>query len=161
GQRPKLRLQRRLQLGGPGARLQRRDGRGTTSYHQDVQRLAAFDGSGDLGKPTFAVEQIGRHVAGRLVFGTRIVSTHRGRGDEAGDQHRAEDGGPHRLPPAMSALPMVPFFAPLSAKRLYHEITHAMPDMIRMPSKLIAKCIRAPPAISARTKWPAKARNTP
>ena len=61
----------------------------------------------------------------------------------------------------MSALPMAPFFAPLSADRLYHEITHAMPDMIRMPNRLTRKCITAPPAISARTKWPAKARNTP
>src|SRR5262249_48751223 len=82
-------------------------------------------------------------------------------GQKTGEQDQAQDGGPHRLPPAMSALPMAPFFASLSAERLYHEITHALPDMITMPPKLIGTCITGPPPTSAKTKWPAKARNTP
>src|SRR5262249_25962176 len=104
------------------------------------------------------VEQISRDFTGRR----RRVLAIRGRrgGQKPREQDRAQDGRLHRLPPAISALPM-PFFASLSADRLYHEITHAMPDMIMMPATLTRSCIQAPPETSARTKWPAKARNTP
>src|SRR4030081_2232106 len=49
----------------------------------------------------------------------------------------------------------------LSAECLYHEITHAMALMMRIPEMLMKKCIAAPPEISASTKCPANARNTP
>src|SRR3979490_1606243 len=49
----------------------------------------------------------------------------------------------------------------LSAECLYHEITHAIADMMRIPERLTTKCIAEPPEISASTKCPANARNTP
>src|SRR4030081_970025 len=49
----------------------------------------------------------------------------------------------------------------LSAECLYHEINHAIADMMRIPEILISKCIAAPPETSASTKCPANARNTP
>ena len=44
---------------------------------------------------------------------------------------------------------------------MYHEITHAIPDIMTIPEILIMKCSPAPPEISASTKCPANARNTP
>src|SRR6202022_5067774 len=48
----------------------------------------------------------------------------------------------------------------LSAECLYHEMIQATAHMIRIPEILITKCSAAPPEISARTKCPAKGRNT-
>src|SRR5206468_11446830 len=88
-----------------------------------------------------------------------------GRGQKT-RQCQAQDGprvGIDEPPPAISALPPVLFVrdAPLSATSLYHEITHAMAHMMRIPEILIMKCSPAPPEISASRKCPANARNTP
>src|SRR5262249_18080912 len=71
--------------------------------------------------------------------------------------------GSHPPPPARSAFPPVlfAFDAFLSAEVLYHEINHAMADIMTIPAMLTMKCMTAPPEISASTKCPANARNTP
>src|ERR1700710_1706810 len=58
---------------------------------------------------------------------------------------------------------MAPFFrdALLSAECLYHENSHAAADIMSIPDTLMNRCSQAPPEISANTKWPAKAKNTP
>src|ERR1700738_2699825 len=124
--------------------------------------MAAFHGVRDLGKRTLACEQISRDLATR---GSLLAARGR-RGQKSSQQCQAQDGprvGPHAPPPAISALPPVLLFrdALLSAECLYHEITHAIADMMRIPEILITKCIAAPPEISASRKCPAKARNTP
>src|ERR1700692_741109 len=124
--------------------------------------MAAFNGIRDLGQRALAGQQIARNAP---VWG-RIVGA-RGRcGQKTGQQYQAQDGprvGLHEPPPAISALPPVLFVrdAPLSAECLYHEITQAMAQMMRIPEILITKCSPAPPEISASRKCPANARNTP
>src|ERR1700676_3215891 len=138
------------------------DGRRPAAHHQNVERTAALDGFRDLGKRAFAREQVIRDLAtcGRI-FGAR------GRHDQKTGQHRHGQAGRwvglHNPPPAISALPMVPLVrgALLSAECLYHEITQATAHMIRIPEILTTKCSAAPPLISASTKCPANARNTP
>src|SRR5437660_260142 len=124
--------------------------------------MAAFYGFRDLGKRAFACEQIRRNFAALGgILGTRGPG-----GQKTGQQCQTQDRSrvrTHQPPPAISALPPVLFVrgAFLSATCLYHEITPAIPDMIRIPQILIMKCSQAPPEISASRKCPAKARNTP
>src|SRR6202012_3552199 len=135
--------------------------------------MAALDGICDLWKRAVAGQEIGRNLAtldGRLgsffgrIFGS-ILGARCGRGAKPRQQRQSQDGsraGSHRLPPARSALPMVFLVrALLSAECLYHENSHAAPDMMRIPPTVTTACSAAPPETSASTKWPAKARNTP
>src|ERR1700730_8983302 len=124
--------------------------------------MAAFFRLRDLGKGALGGEQIVRNFA---ALGGLFRARGR-RSPKTGQHHQPQDGprvGLHNPPPAISALPpaFLVFEALLSAKRLYHEITHATAHMIRIPEILITKCIPAPPETSASTKCPANARNTP
>src|SRR4029077_19687207 len=164
-------LQRDLQPGRIGAYLRRIhgrvDGRGTAANNQDVQWPPVFYGVLDLGKAAFAGEQIVRNQATlyrRRRWRILGVRGQRGRNDGQHKQAQDEPGdGLHPPPPAISALPMVPLVLDplLSAYCLYHESSHAAPDMIRIPQILITKCNPAPPENSASRKCPAKARKTP
>src|SRR5712672_4411527 len=112
--------------------------------------MTAFYGLRDFGKGTFAREQ----VVGNLATLGRILGTPRRNGQKTGQHDQSQDKarvGLHQPPPAISALPPVPLFrdALLSAECLYHEMIHAMPDMIRIPEILITKCNPAPQESSA------------
>src|SRR6185437_2816707 len=107
-----------------------------------------------------------QRLGGDLAGGGRSLGKQRRGGEKAGQRHQSHHGpraGPHRLPPAISALPIVLLVreALLSAECLYHENSHAAPDMIRIPEILTTKCSPAPPEPSARMKCPEHARNTP
>src|ERR1700760_3351058 len=103
--------------------------------------MAALYGIRHLGQRAFGAQEISRNIAAlRRILGARGHG-----GTNAGHQHQPQDRarvGVHSPPPAKSALPTAPFVlvAPLSATRLYHEITHATPHMIRIPEKLTRKC---------------------
>src|SRR5262249_4802938 len=101
--RPELVLEHRQKPRRIGAGLLRGDGRRTAAYYQDVRGLAVLGGGGVVGRGAAAAEQGGGDAAGRRgVF--RGASCRSGK--RAGEQDRAQDGGPHRPPPAISALPM-------------------------------------------------------
>src|ERR1700686_3197155 len=122
--------------------------------------MAAFYRIRDLGKGTFAAQQVVRNLA---AFG-RILGTGRHSGQNTGHHDQAQDElRLHTPPPAISALPPVPLVRDplLSAECLYHENSHAAADIIRIPETLITKCNPAPPDISASRKCPPNARNTP